>query len=83
MKRKEFERKQRLNIFINDALPILQERYKVTLHNNDTMYKIIINDIISYDYYPMAEKIRINKSSQYEWKDYKLDKLIKEITKQK
>lgn len=83
MKRKEFERKQRLKTFINDALPLLEKRYKVTLHNSNTMYKIIINDNVSYDYYPMAEKIRINKCSQYEWRDYKLDKLILEITKQK
>ena len=91
MKRKEFERKQRLKIFRDMILPKLQKTYKVTSHGPknapDTMYKIKMSDLLIYDYYPMSEKLRKEKYSLNEnkmiwtWHDYKLDNLLEKLNK--
>lgn len=79
-------RQQRLNTFRNSILPELRNRYVITSHGGinapDSMYKIIMNDI-TYDYYPMSEKIRITKTIdgklKHEWQEYKIEQFLKKL----
>lgn len=68
---KKQERKQRLESFRSDILPIISKMYKVSSHGPanapDTMYKITIHSELSYDYYPMSEKLNRNKAGKCEW----------------
>ena len=79
-KKAQIERQQRLLKFRQQALPILEKIYRVTSHGPsnapNTMYKIIVTADKSYDYYPMSQKIRINKNDTWTWSTYDLDKLI-------
>ena len=73
-------RKERLMVFREEILPLLLKQYDVQEHgpNNapSTMYKIIITGNKSYDYYPMAEKIRKNNhDGTYQWKSMTIQEL--------
>jgi hypothetical protein len=89
MKRKEFERRQRLKIFRAMILPKLEKFYKITSHGAhnapDTMYKMQISKDVIYDYYPMSEKIRVinieNGKQRYSWQEYKIDNLLEKVNK--
>ena len=81
MKRKtnNQKRQERLIRFRQEILPDLEQFYDIEVHgpNNApaTMYKIIISITKSYDYYPMAEKMRVNVNNEYTWKDMSLDEI--------
>ena len=84
---KKQERKQRLESFRSDILPTISKMYKVSSHgpNNapDTMYKIIIHSELVYDYYPMSEKLRRNRSGVCEWGSYTSNDILDGIKRLK
>lgn len=92
-KTKKDLRKERLETFRTNVLPEIQKIYKVSSHgpNNapNTMYKIIIHSNLSYDYYPMSEKVRRAKYSldinntEYKWSEVKLEHLVENLKKLK
>lgn len=86
-KNKKEERKQRLESFRSDILPIISKMYKVSSHGPenapDTMYKITIHSELVYDYYPMSEKLRRNRSGVCEWGSYTSNDILDGIKKLK
>jgi hypothetical protein len=92
-KNKKQERKERLDKFRNEILPVIERMYKITSHGPsnapDTMYKITIHSNLAYDYYPMSEKVRRAKYSlnindtEYQWSEVKLEHLIDSLKKLK
>lgn len=82
-------RKQKLLKFRNEYLPEIESIFYVEGHGPsnapNTMYKIIINDILNFDYYPMSERIQINENKlgrwQHKWGDCDPQRLLKEINK--
>lgn len=87
------ERKERLEKFKSSVLPEVLNIYKVTSHGGynapDTMYKIVIHDRLSYDYYPMSEKARRAKYSaytgkvEYSWSEVSMEHLLQSLKKLK
>ena len=88
-KNKKEVKKENLQRFRNEILPVIEKMYKVTSHGSsnapNTMYKIIIHNNLAYDYYPMSEKVRRAKYSlnindvEYEWGEVKLEHLLNSL----
>jgi hypothetical protein len=76
-------RQARLIRFRQEILPDLEDYYDVQAHGPAnapaTMYKIIITATKSYDYYPMAEKIRVNINDEFTWKDLSIDEMSAQV----
>lgn len=84
---KKQERKQRLETFRNTILPIISNMYEVSSHGPsnapNTMYKITIHTELSYDYYPMSEKIRKKRGNEYQWGSVPINEIIDSLKRLK
>lgn len=82
-KKNNVARQERLIRFREEILPDLEEYYDIQAHGPlnapATMYKIIITATKSYDYYPMAEKIRVNINDEFTWRDLSIDEMSAQI----
>jgi hypothetical protein len=76
-------RQERLIRFRQEILPDLEEYYDVQAHGPSnapaTMYKIIITATKSYDYYPMAERMRVNINDEFTWRDLSIDQMSAQV----
>lgn len=69
-------REKRSEKFVEDWLPVLQDRFTITENNNK--YTIITQDYGTIDYFPKANKVLIRKDNK--WVKPGLKWLIKYLT---
>ena len=72
------KQRYRFMIFEDEILPLIEEKYKVL--NFGKMFKIIINQNLIYDYYPMAQRIRNSKERKWKKGIFTIEEFKKRFT---